>query len=129
MASSPFSRDLEQFVHDNIDSVEQMEVLFLLCCERSTEWTAQEIAAKLYVQPESVAARLLDLVNQGLCRVTDPSGPYYQYQPADNEQDRLVRELMNAYRTHHVAVIKLIFSKSPKHLRLFSEAFKWRKDE
>lgn len=71
--------DVRQFLHQNIESVEQLEVLPLLWRTPERVWTSDEVATAVYSHPSSVVRRLAVLLGQGLLRERE-SG-CYQYAP------------------------------------------------
>lgn len=105
-----------------------MEVLLLLYRESGRGWSAEEVAQALYIQPEAAAGYLDDLYRGGCCACDEATGKYH-YSSADSQLNQAVQELAAAYKTRSVAVITRIFSKPQTHLRLFSDAFKIRKDD
>jgi len=110
LSSGEISTELEKFTHANITSIEQLEILLLLFEENDRAWSPTDVAARLYIQPDSARDRLTDLANKGLatCRL-DPE-PRYQYTNSDGRRHLLVRELLEAYRIRRVAIISLVFS-------------------
>jgi hypothetical protein len=103
------SEDLTNFIHANIDSVEMLEILGFLCQNDGRAWSPSEVADHLYLQVASAQVRLAGLQLKGLCRHIDSHGLNFQYDAADLEQDRLVRELIHAYRVRRASIISLIF--------------------
>lgn len=65
MSNGEITTDIERFIYDNINSVEQLEVLLLVAAPPQKEWSAVEVSQKLYRQPDSVATRLEDLRDGG----------------------------------------------------------------
>ncbi len=79
--SSGISRAVEQFIHDNINSVEQLEVLLLLAADPQREWTATRVSQELRIQPESAANRLADLHSRGILDSKPDAEPQSLLQP------------------------------------------------
>jgi hypothetical protein len=117
--------DVGQFLHQNIDSVEQLEVLLLLWRTPERGWTSQEVAIEIYSHPSSVVRRLVLLLGQGLLREQEPG--CYQYAPRTAELHHTVTQLNQVYRERRVAVITLIASKPIENVRAFSDAFRIRR--
>lgn len=122
------SRDVDQFIRNHISSVEQLEVLLLLKEQTTQQWTAAQVAQKLYRQPGSVAGHLEAFRSAGLITRTDGREPTYRYAPNSGVDDVTVSALERAYRERKDTVIRLIFSRPPDTLRSFSDAFRFRKD-
>lgn len=129
LSNGPLSRKLEEFIDKHISSVAQMEVLLLLYRESKRAWSAEDVANALYIQPEAVAGYLDELVRTGCCLVEPSGAASFRYDPTDPRRHEQVQELANSYKTKSVAVIARIFSKPQNHLRLFSDAFKLRRDD
>jgi predicted ArsR family transcriptional regulator len=114
------------FIFRNIDSVPELELLLLLA-DRVADLDAEQAAARVYVE-EGAARRLLSkLLNRRLVAASgDP--PRYRFAPQEAEDERLVRQLSQAYRTHLVAMANLIHSKASGSVQEFARAFDLKKD-
>jgi DNA-binding IclR family transcriptional regulator len=117
--------EVRQFLHQNIESVEQLEVLLLLWRTPERGWTSDEAATAVYSHPSSVVRRLAMLLGQGLLREREAG--CYQYAPRSAELHHTVTRLEHMYRERRVAVITLIASKPIENVRAFSDAFRIRK--
>ena len=117
--------DVHQFLHQNIDSVEQLEVLLLLWRAPERGWTSDDVATAVYSHPSSVVRRLAMLLGQGMLREREPG--CYQYAPRTAELHNTVTRLDHIYRERRVAVITLIASKPIDNVRAFSDAFRIRR--
>jgi predicted ArsR family transcriptional regulator len=123
------SRDVDQFIRDHINSVEQLEVLLLLMENAQQEWSAAQVAQKLYRQPVSIAGHMDALRAAGLLTKTQGKEILYRYAPHSRTMESTVSSLDRAYRERKDTVIRLIFSRPPDALRSFSDAFKFRKND
>jgi hypothetical protein len=117
--------DVHGFLHQNIESVEQLEVLLLLWRTPERGWTSDAVATAVYSHPSSVVRRLAMLLGQGLLREREPG--CYQYAPRTADIHHTVTRLDQAYRERRVAVITLIASKPIENVRAFSDAFRIRR--
>jgi hypothetical protein len=126
MSAEEISGPVRQFIIDRISSVAELEVLLLLWQRAGQDWSAQEVAKELRIEPDWTAQRLEALRAQGY--VTQQSGPAprYRYAPAAPEQDQLVTDLARSYSERRVSVINLIYSKPRDHIRSFADAFRLR---
>jgi hypothetical protein len=122
--------DERRFIHDNINSVEQLEVLLLLRAESRKEWSADEVSRRLFTVPDSAATRLADLHALGLLKQGGEDGaePLYCYGPDDVAMDETIAKLDRLYRERKDTVIHLIFSRPPDRIQTFSDAFRIRRD-
>lgn len=123
------SSEVDQFIRNHIASVERLEVLLLLMESSRQEWSAAQVAQKLYRQSESVAVHLEALAKAGLLSHSQNEATTYRYAPASGATDSTVRALEKAYRERKDTVIRLIFSRPPDALRSFSDAFRIRKTD
>ena len=122
---TPLPDDVRQFLHQNIESVEQLEVLLLLWRTPNRGWTSEEVATAVYSHPSSVIRRLAMLLGQGLLREREPG--CFQYAPRTGELHAAVTHVDQVYRERRVAVITLIASKPIENVRAFSDAFRLRR--
>jgi hypothetical protein len=132
MAGCDLPIEIQTFVVDHLDSIEQVEVLLLLRERRERAWTPSELSRELRSAPESVAKRLRGLLDKKLVTLYSEKGPggelLYSYQPPSEKADHLVGELAEQYRTRRFSVINLILSKPADAIRTFADAFKIKKD-
>jgi hypothetical protein len=117
--------DVHTFIHQHMDSVEQLEVLLLLWRTPERGWTSDEVATAVYSHPSSVVRRLAMMLGQGLLREREPG--CYQYAPRTPELHAVVTRVDDLYRQRRVAVITLIASKPIENVRAFSDAFRIRR--
>lgn len=125
-----FPDDVRRFVTEHIHSVEQLEALLLLRAEPRA-WSANDMSARLFSSPASVAMRLADLQERGL---VDREGNDYRYAVRDAALNNTIGALSAIYRTRKDAVIGLIFSKpadkpKPDRLQSFADAFLLRRGD
>lgn len=131
MASGEISEELKRFIHAQINSVEQLEVLLLLKAKPHKDWSAAEVSDALFIQPASAAVRLAALHSGGLLSSPNVAHPaaVYRYDPHSPVLDRMVGNLELAYKERKHSVITLIFSKPSENIRVFSDAFKIRRED
>ncbi len=117
--------NVARFLHQHIDSVEQLEVLLLVRFSPGRSWSPEDMARELYSHPTSIAQRFQSLLGRGLLR--ESAAGHYQYAPRSADLDRLVARLAETYRERRVAVISLIASKPMENVKAFSDAFRIRR--
>jgi hypothetical protein len=125
--STEITREVQQFIQQYLNSVEQLEVLLLLSAHSAVEqreWSAQEVSRQLYTQPHSAGLRLESLQEVGLVREVKPGR--FCYSPSSRELDDTVRALGRAYRERKDSVIQLIFARPPEALRTFTKSLRLR---
>jgi predicted ArsR family transcriptional regulator len=114
------------FLFQSIDSVPELELLLLLA-DRAADLDAAEAAARVYVDEPAVRALLERLMRRRLV-AAHGKPPRYRFAPQEAEDERLVRQLSQAYRTHLVAMANLIHSKASGSVQEFARAFDLKKD-
>lgn len=119
---------IKAFISKYIDSVVQLEVLLLIHKEPDRPWSATEVSQRLRVSPAWVVDELANLCNRGL--LVRVSGPEIRYRFASHAADlcREVQSLADVYADRRVTIISLIGSKPIDRIRVFTDAFKLRKD-
>lgn len=120
--------EVEEFVFNYIDSVEQLEILLFLSSAPDKTWSTGEINQHIKSSESSVAQRLEKLTAQGVVAVAQPEPPRYQYRPATSDLHAAVQSLAVAYKERRLKVLQCIFSKPLSSLRIFADSFKIRKD-
>jgi hypothetical protein len=124
MAQTGVPKDVEHFLADEIQSVEQLEVLLLLRGAADKWWTAAEVARALVSQVESAENWLERMARSGLL---EADGDRYRYAPHTRAVDETVDRLADSFAKYRVTVISLIFSKPSEHVSVFSDAFRIRR--
>jgi hypothetical protein len=125
--------DVRGFLADHIDSVLELELLLLLRARRERSWSAAELSHELKIDRTWAAGQLAQLAGRRLLSrddATNPADPRYAYAPPTPAVDATVTAVADAYASHRVTVIGLIFSKpAPSTLKTFADAFRIRKEK
>lgn len=127
MAENQEKREIDQFIHDEIDSVPHLEALLLLWNSRPRPSSVDEMAHKLFVEPAFARQILQDLERQGLITVSGTL-EQYGYQPGSEEKDRLIGLVDATYRRELIRVSRMIHSKAAAPVREFARAFRFTKE-
>jgi predicted transcriptional regulator len=120
------TREVDQFILEEIDSVPHLEALLLLWNSRPREWSLDEMAKGLYISTDRTQVIIQDLKHRGLV-ATDSSRDRYCYNP-DSSRDTLIDKVDRTYRRELVRISTMIHSKAPSAVREFARAFKLKKD-
>ena len=97
--SSVIPEDVQQFFSSSIESVEEIELLLFLLRADGEEFTAADLAARLYIGEEPATRWLEQLAHAGLVGKDErDSTVRYQYAPASGVLDRTVRSLVRPCR-------------------------------
>ena len=117
-------RDLLQ---TGIDSVEQCEMIVSMSNQRSRWWSAQELAAELYLAASPTGRDLEVLATRGLLEIRLGNDVQYRFAPASPELERAAAVLAEMYRTQRVDVLSYIVRRKGRAIQHFAEAFDFRK--
>jgi hypothetical protein len=123
-----FTLELEQFLAQHIESLAQLETLFLMRQDPQRRWSCVELSRLLYITPDMCGGLVGDLVQRGFVRRVSDAETCYQYQPANPESDRLLGDLAAIYHDRRVAVITQIYSRPQKKVQTFADAFRLRQE-
>ena len=119
--------ELRAFLYSCIDSVEQVEILVLLCRE-SGPWTARTTAERLGFSDVLTRRHLETLSARGLLRISVASEVLYAYAPKNAELRRYADQLSEHYATARTAIVRFVAT-NPRRLKRFADAFKLRDPE
>lgn len=117
--------EVRKLIAEHIVSVEQLEVLLLLRSRSAELWTPEKISEAIRTSASSAEQRLRDLESRGFLIQQGGEGAF-RYVPGRWEQ--ALHLLDQLYSERHYTVIELIFSKPIQNLRVYSDAFLFRKD-
>jgi hypothetical protein len=118
--------EVRTFLASHIESVLQLEVLLLMRSRAGETWTAESVSREFRIDPTWTEQQLANLAALGA--LAREAGGAYRYGPASESLERVISATADAYGTHRVTLIGLIFSKPPSPLRSFADAFRLRKD-
>ena len=127
--ASPNEQDkLEQFLLDNIESYEELEVILYLS-DHEKALDAETLARELRVPTAATRAALEALNQRGLVRCTTASGGSFRYIPRSSEVDELVKALLAEYRRDRMQIIDLmtqnaIFRLRRAAIKTFADCFR-----
>jgi hypothetical protein len=117
---------IKQLINERIDSIPELETILLLRREREQTWSAEDAGARLYVSPTIAAHMLGTLTQRGFF---SREHGRYRYSPESPELEATVTLLAETYSKHLIAVTNIVHAKPSAGVRLFANAFRWRKDK
>lgn len=123
--SQRLPRDVEAFITDCIQSVEQIDILLLLSATRDRAWTPGQLSAQLRRSEHSVVLRIHSLIANGLVAMENGKVCYV----APPSEDERVRQLGEIYEQRRAAVIGCIFGERSDPMKTFADAFRVRRDD
>lgn len=119
-------KEVEQFIREEIDTVPHLEALLLLRSSSPKCWAAEDMAAALYVQPNTARDVLHGLVRRQLAAAVAGSAESFCYRA--EARDALVGQVELAYKRNLVQISRMIHSKAAPAIREFAQAFRFTKD-
>jgi DNA-binding MarR family transcriptional regulator len=122
------SKEVDQFILQEMDTVPHLEALLLLWNSRPKEWTVEEMASALYVAPSAAHNILQRLARRGLLAASRGSSESYRYASVSSKRDRLVEAVEVTYRRDLIRISRMIHAAAGPALRDFAEAFRFKKD-
>lgn len=126
MSSAVVPEAVRILIMERIDSIPELEALLLLRQNRAQSWSPEEAGQRLYVSP-TVAAHILGLMTErGLFSRVHGR---FAYAPETPELDASVALLAETYSKQLIAVTNIVHAKPSANVRLFAQAFRWRKDK
>lgn len=128
MQQDQTDKQIDQFIHDEIDSVPHLEALLLIWNRRPKQWSAEDMAKELYVKPEVAGKILRGLANRSLISANSEPQETFFYESGANERDNILRALDSAYRSQIVRVSTMIHAKASAAVRDFARAFRFTKE-
>ena len=126
MAPEGLSPAVRAFIREHIQSVEQMEILALICSAPEREWTSQGIDAVILTNENSIARRLVRFAQAGLLAKAPLKERAYRYEPHPAELATVAMETVRAYQQRPVLVIETIFKPDADSAQSFADAFRLR---
>ncbi|MBA2404960.1 MAG: hypothetical protein H0V66_09335 [Bdellovibrionales bacterium] len=122
---SRIPEDLKIFIVECIETVSQLELLFVIFQNKPKLWTSESISKELRTHPAMAGKQMEILVQKGILGHQDEQ---YFYSPQDKIIDQKVEKLFQLYLEKPVAVVTYIFTKPEERLKGFADAFKIKKD-
>lgn len=117
--------EVQQFLAENIDSLEQLEILLLLRGQARREFTPAEVTAELRLG--AGCAEHLDRLRDLELVVATGDPPRYRF-ASESRQAPTVDAVARSYARFRVAVISFIFSpRRDQAIRGLADAFRLRR--
>ena len=109
--------------------MEQLEVLLFVSTNPQKWWTVQDVYNVVKSSLPSITERLNEMAARGFLRKETGTEVRYQFGPNDENLQKLISELGNAYKEKSVKVVQAIYSKPPDAVQEFAKAFRVRKEK
>jgi hypothetical protein len=127
MAKHDIPIEVRRFILTSIPSVPHAEALILVHSSPPRQWSARELAQRLYVSQEVAQAVLGDLCKSGMLQVDEAAAAYW-FDPQTSQLGQMIEDLSRLYRTHLVEITLLIHARLDRKAQQFADAFNLRKD-
>lgn len=114
---------------DRLDSIAQLELLLLLQRTAPDEWTAEQLAAELRIEPTWALEQLALLRARGLLTECEPGGGRYRFDPETPALAKSVESLAACYSEQRVTVVGVLYSRPVDRIRVFADAFRIRRED
>ena len=128
MSEADIREDVRRFLAQHIESVVQLEVLLLLHARATSEFSPQQVGTELRIDAAGAAEQLAKLCATGLLDCGGDPNPTYRFHASPATTDA-VASLARAYNDRRVTIISLIYSRPVDKIRIFTDAFRIRKEK
>ena len=129
MTTDDLPEAVRTFVLERLNSVEQLTVLQLLRADPARAWTVEQISAELRSAQPAIQRRLDDLYDAGVLVPPAQGEALHRYAPTSPEIADVVSQVLDAFRSRSHRIIELIYSRPPKGILAFADAFKLKKEK
>jgi hypothetical protein len=120
--------NLKDFISRFIHSVEQLEILLLVCKDPDRAWSAEAVYQEILSSQRSVERWLAELARQGLLdRLPESEGAYRSCRGDDLRAQ--ISDLAEFYHTAPVRIIEAIYKREANAAQSFADAFKIKNTE
>ncbi|MBW4548139.1 MAG: hypothetical protein KME25_27410 [Symplocastrum torsivum CPER-KK1] len=125
-----FSEEIQQFIRQNIKSVDYLKILLFLNENRNQKWTIYNLGKKLYLHHTIVKDTLGFFNKRGFLEVErQEKEHFYSYNPRNEDLLSMVDQLAQLDRHYPVSLINFIYSLSRNPIQSFADAFKLKSEE
>jgi hypothetical protein len=121
--------EVARFVSAYIDSVAEIEALFLLRNAAPQSWNVTNLARRLYIDERQTGEILRRLTAKGLLSENGDAEATYSYAPVSLELRETIDRLASVYASRLVPVTNLIHAKPKSRVQEFADAFRVRKED
>ena len=114
------------FIQAHIKSVWALELLILLAADRNRVWTADDLVRYMRSSAAAVEEAIRNLDAAAVLEKTAEGG--LRFAPPSPDLDQLIVGAQNLYATKPATVVRAIMTAQEDRLRIFADAFKFRKE-
>jgi hypothetical protein len=125
----PLPDDVDRFMQDHIETIDQLEILRVLGEDRQKAWDSTALAVEVQGEPQAIRAHLAAMHARGLLTMaTREAGVSCRYGAGTPELETMVDRLLQVYKERPVTMIKMVYERAKDPLWAFAEAFRIRKE-
>lgn len=118
-----------EFVRQNIQSLDEMEVLTHLMDAPERWWDVPSVSRALRLETGMVRRALEHLASRNLLAIRVTNDVRYQFQPGDPALAAACHAFAVAYRSNPLPLLRLAKSEQRRGIRAFADAFRVRRDD
>ncbi len=102
--------DVARFLHEHVESIDQLEILRVLGEDPEREWSSMDLASEVQAEPLAVRAHIRAMHSRGLLIVrTEDAGIFCRYGAGTPELEKLMGWLLQIYRERPVTMIRMVY--------------------
>lgn len=120
--------DVRRLVRERVTSMDHIEVLMRLFAATGAAIPTRDVETSSRLGPETTRRSLEHLARAGLA-THSPAADSWTFSPETSADRRAVEALAVMYNQRPVTLVKLVYEAPPAPLKLFSDAFRLRKEE
>ncbi len=126
----PFPEDVTNFMYENVESIDQLEILRILSEDPEKEWDFTALANEVQAAPQTIRAHLTAMQARGLLMTTTRGADLTcRYGVSSRKLEDGVGHLLQMYKKRPVTMIKMLYQRAKDPLRAFANAFRIRKED
>ena len=122
---SGLPQNIRNFLTDCIETVSQLELLFIFFENKTRTWTAISISKELRTHASMALKQMDVLQSKGILKKENDQ---FSYAPQSEKIDENISKLHELYRERPVAIVTFIYTKPEDKLKGFADAFKFKKE-
>jgi hypothetical protein len=122
--------DVQAFLHDSVESYEEIEVALLLRSDAAAQLAAGDLAARLRTSEDAMTRALRRLRDAGVIACADAGRMEFRFAPRTPALRTTLDRLAAAYDDHRLEVVKLMAANAIERMRssaarAFADSFVW----
>lgn len=122
------SKNVDEFILAEIDTVPHLEALLQFWTSRPRQWNADDMSGLLYVKRDEAQSVLESLARRGFIDEVPEQRDCFVYRDTSAVRNDLMADLEIAYKHDLIRITRMIHSKGPASVREFARAFRFKND-